>query len=458
MPHFAPVTWGSTMGNSSPVKEAMRAEPLTWNWLRSAWSAAKTRLFPSLSAAEFMTRRRHPTSKSTFSRPAMPDPAHAMESKQDVTWSGWGRVALFAVVCQGLLQYGLVGPGLDAPWRTAAVYLCAVAYLGLPSIDRIRTQVPAIVWLGAHNSLALALPWLSLGHASMAPLAAISLNGLVLSGGAALLAAIPHAANVLAANQAFLPVPASRQADYVFVVAVFFVIAFTRAVASEVALRSKLATASRRLSAQADQAQKFAAMAERERIARDVHDSVGHALVTAHLHVRLAERDLDHSPLASASALDLARTALQTGLEDLRATVRALNVPEDQAPCVATSIRTLIMSYGGPELATSFELRGSLTPLPAHACLSIYRVAQESLTNVVKHAQASRVRVELDFTNSDLMMRIADNGVGLSSAMREGFGLAGIRARIQILGGQLALRHDDGLVLEASVPLPNQGA
>ena len=380
-----------------------------------------------------------------------------------VPWSRWGKAAFAVVVLQGLGQQLIAGPGSEQPLRFITLWLFALLYLGFALLERwqSRLAVPHLLWL--ENALAAALPWLGGGYLATAILPAIGLNGILLSWRWLLLLSAIHTANVLAVCYQTSPPALFTQAAYVLVVSVVFVSAFSRAVENELRLRVELAGALRQLAVQGAQAEAYAVAAERERIAREVHDSVGHALVTAHLHLRLAERDLQSKRDSAAQAISLARDVLTTGLSELRSTVRALDAPAAFPADLGQALAQLLHTYQRAGLRAEFEQRGPSRRLPEQITLALYRVVQEALTNVVKHAGAQQVRVRLHFAPQQLQLVIFDDGRGLDPT-QEGFGLRGMRARIEALGGSWQAGPQDGMPGElqdgarlcAEIPYPPQ--
>jgi signal transduction histidine kinase len=98
------------------------------------------------------------------------------------------------------------------------------------------------------------------------------------------------------------------------------------------------------------------------------------------------------------------------------------------------------------------QIDGSSRTLSAELALALYRAAQEALTNVVKHAAASRVQVALTYEPSRVVLSVRDDGRGMGERSEEGFGLRGIRERVSTLGGSLELRNEGGLSLRLMLP------
>lgn len=214
-------------------------------------------------------------------------------------------------------------------------------------------------------------------------------------------------------------------------------------------------------------------MSGRLAIARDLHDSVGHALTAIALHTQIAEEAMDAagetpSPAGRVPAEDLdLRRALQVisettsaTFEDLRRTVASLR-NEDAAARESLRITDLDAAIL-PARQAGLEVRSLVdvhSPLPPTLESAIYRIVQESITNVVRHANASRVEVRVRQVGEHVDVTVVNDGVPSSGPLPEdarvtGSGLAGMRERATLLGGSFtAGPADGGFVVRASFPL-----
>lgn len=169
------------------------------------------------------------------------------------------------------------------------------------------------------------------------------------------------------------------------------------------------------------------------------------------MHLQLAERELEGESKARAAVLT-AQRVLRSGLDDLRRTVRALHSPPMEARAFDAALALLVADHKTDALDASLQVEGCSRPLPPHVALALYRVAQEALTNVVKHARATRVEVTVRYAEDQVSLAIQDDGIGLGANAEEGFGLRGIRERAHALGGALDLRGSPGLLVQLSIP------
>lgn len=214
-------------------------------------------------------------------------------------------------------------------------------------------------------------------------------------------------------------------------------------------LAHELEEANARLRASAERDLEHAAMSERNRIARDIHDGLGHYLTTIAVQLEAArglmKTDLDKA----AETISRAERQSREALEEVRRSVRALR-SDAPPPDLRDTIAGLVNESG---LTADLRVHGEPRPLSAAASQALFRTAQEGLTNVRKHAGTKRVRVELGYLPGVTFIEIVDDGCGASGAAG-GFGLAGLRERLAALGGSLQAgsRAEGGYRVRAEVP------
>lgn len=201
-----------------------------------------------------------------------------------------------------------------------------------------------------------------------------------------------------------------------------------------------------------------AAAEERERIAREFHDTLEQELVG--LALRLDAAGTKVTEPKPRELLDAARRLVQSIQEEARSMVNNLRARAlDDAPLPEAINRAVAGLRHEREIAVHSE--GEPRRLPGVVEHELLRIAQESTTNAVKHGQASRIDITLAFTPDEVILRIVDNGRGFDpereTAKPGHFGLIGIRERVQKLRGHVAIRSQPGAgaTLEATVPLPS---
>jgi signal transduction histidine kinase len=175
---------------------------------------------------------------------------------------------------------------------------------------------------------------------------------------------------------------------------------------------------------------------ERLRIARELHDVVAHTMATINVQAGAAVHVLDTQPEAAAAALQAIKTASKDGLRELRAILNVLRQADDTdstQPAPGTAqLGTLIDGARRAGLETTLTVTGEPFPLPAAADLAAYRIIQESLTNVIRHAGPATAAVSLAYRDDELRIEVSDTGRGQPAAQpngAQGHGLAGTQGR-----------------------------
>lgn len=234
-----------------------------------------------------------------------------------------------------------------------------------------------------------------------------------------------------------------------------FVTVFTRAVLDEAQARTALDAAHQRLREYAAQIETMATIAERNRLAREIHDNVGHYLTSINIQLAAARALLEKNPVQAGSAIEKAQGLTREGLGQIRGSVAALRTLPTENRSLLEALTDLVQETQHAGIAVRLSLLGTLPQLSSQVKFTLYRIAQEGLTNVRKHAQAQHIELILDCSNrSFVKFGVKDDGVGAIGAT-EGFGLLGARERVQALGGQLrtAGKPGAGFLLEVELPL-----
>lgn len=190
---------------------------------------------------------------------------------------------------------------------------------------------------------------------------------------------------------------------------------------------------------------------ERAREAGELHDGLGHQLTAVGLLLSAAQRQRGSDPDRAWTTVEEARTASVEALQDMRTWVRALHpTPLDDLEDGA-AFRTLAERFRGSGLEVVVDT--SITHLDPPVALVVRRCVQEGLTNVARHARATRADVLVHQANGQVRVEIADDGTGMSPAA-EGFGLGELRQRVETLGGTLTTSpaSQGGVLLSVVVP------
>jgi signal transduction histidine kinase len=206
-----------------------------------------------------------------------------------------------------------------------------------------------------------------------------------------------------------------------------------------------------------ERARQVAVLEERQRLARELHDSVTQALYAMSLYAEAATRDVANGDPDSALAnLHQISESTQEALGEMRLLLYELRPPLLEEQGLAAVLRSRLHAVEGRAgLATEFNSVGD-ERLPVDKEQELYRLAQEALNNVLKHAHATRVSVRLEATAAGTVLEIVDDGVGFepSSAGLDGYGLPGMRERAARLGGALEVDSAPGRGTRVWVSVP----
>jgi signal transduction histidine kinase len=327
----------------------------------------------------------------------------------------------------------------DSPWGTAVLFIIPICLV-------LAVQI----MLGANGTWLLSLPIVSVAVERLRPMwrwpvYLASLLGLVLP------------LWLITGDIGTAVSPA-----LMFVPAIVFVVAFSEARLGEQrarkeaeALTVQVEKANRQLASYAVQAEEMATIQERNRLAREIHDNLGHFLTVVNVQIEAARAVMTQEPERAQDALEKAQKLTKDGLTAVRQSVAALREAPTDNRSLIEAITKLVEETRSAGLVVEFDVSGERRAIDSQTRLTLYRVAQEGLTNVRKHAHASRVDVVLDYSQPEQIgLSIKDNGVGTSLTASDGFGLIGMRERVQLLGGQLKIESaiGKGFRLETAVP------
>jgi signal transduction histidine kinase len=203
----------------------------------------------------------------------------------------------------------------------------------------------------------------------------------------------------------------------------------------------------------------LAALRERERLARDLHDTLGHALVTLTVQLEAVQRLQATDPARAAALLAELQKLTRSSMEDLRRSLANLRTSGLGDRPLTESLRILCAEAGKRFGATiDCQVAEGADALPPAVAEVLWRVAQEGLTNIEKHAHAHRVQVNLTVNSKEVALRVSDDGAGLPprAEVKPGhYGLRGLRERMEGLGGTftVAAAGTSGTVIEARIPV-----
>ncbi|MGW8552863.1 sensor histidine kinase [Streptomyces tubercidicus] len=206
-------------------------------------------------------------------------------------------------------------------------------------------------------------------------------------------------------------------------------------------------------------------LAERERLAREIHDTLAQGLSSIQLLLRAAERALPERPGTALGHVRQARTTAVDNLAEARRFVRALSPPDLEAGSLPAALERLCATTARASgLAVHCQVSGAPTALPTSHEVALLRIAQSALANTVRHGAAGRVELTLSYMDTEVALDIVDDGTGFVPAEvpapgsavvpGTGFGLAAMRARARALQGTLVVESAPGEGTAVAVTLP----
>lgn len=232
-----------------------------------------------------------------------------------------------------------------------------------------------------------------------------------------------------------------------------FVVVFTQSLVNEQKARAELAGAHQKLREYAAQVEDLVTAQERNRLAREIHDGLGHYLTAVNIQIKAAQSVVEQNPALAQEALSNAQSLTQEALADVRRSISSLRADPATSRPLADTLHSLLLETRAAGIEAELEVSGEVRPLPPQIEFSLYRAAQEGLTNVRKHAHAAHVKVRLAYLPTLVRLTVEDDGVGAGQT-EGGFGLLGLQERVQLVGGTLKIETAPGAGLTLTVELP----
>lgn len=406
---------------------------------------------------------------------------------QKQRWTWWLMPRPFSLVSSAFylcvfipfLVNFATGQAYQGEWWRVLLMIAAIALFF--AIDRLEywrygDETPvwaALVLLVTRILLYEVVAWLD--SSNFSPILAVFMPilgfwyfGSAVAYGLAFLACVDYTIHHLLNTPGWLSNPYEIHSDFLFVLALVFTLALVHVLIREKASRTRserllaaLEEAHRQLRVYSEQVEELATTKERNRLARDIHDSLGHYLTIINVQLEKAlvfrGRNQEEADQAVRDAKRLASEALQ----DVRRSVSTLRAMQE-AFVLVPAITDLVERVRSDQLSIELHIEGSEEGYSKQALLTLFRAAQEGLTNMQKYAGASSAQVELQFGEDLATLCLADNGRGFEPetlatlrAGRQGsYGLQGVRERLELVGGrmQLASRPGEGTCLCVTIP------
>jgi signal transduction histidine kinase len=347
------------------------------------------------------------------------------------------------------LVIGVVGDGGPVPALLLGAAFTALSTVGFGWVRRRGRLGWAVAYVLAQLPLAVAT-------FALEPGVATTLFFVVLVSQCVLVLPRPATALVILLVplvHAGMPLNEALREGFGLLASVLFAAVITELLQREQRTRRELAEAHEQLRGYAAQAERLATAQERNRVARDIHDGLGHSLTVVQMQVKAARAVLQGDPDKADSVLAKAQQQAEVALAEVRRSVHALREPRSTPP-LPEALRTLAEENVAAGVPTQVTVCGAERPLPDEIREALFRAAQEGLTNVRKHANATRADLLLDYADAAVRIEVRDDGTGTADDRSPGYGLLGLRERTAHLGGRLHLESTPGQGSTLSLEVP----
>lgn len=192
---------------------------------------------------------------------------------------------------------------------------------------------------------------------------------------------------------------------------------------------------------------------ERNRIAKDIHDDLGHRLIRVKMMSEAALHLFDADTVRARNTVEQIRDQLQDSMELMRRTVRRLAADGEKDVRRYALDRLVEESAAGLGITVSFQVTGNPRPLYPSMELILFKNAQEAITNAVRHGKVTSVTVDLNFLSSSVALTIANNGSLPEEPIEAGLGMRGMRERMALIGGRVEWKKSDRFSITTTLPL-----
>ncbi len=346
----------------------------------------------------------------------------------------WLSGAVYGIVLLAGLYYPLAGLGGGDPLRLAGFIGGMAALFAVDAVERRVDRTP-VRFLAVRLALFVTVAALDESGLSRALFVLVPFTAYLTLGRYAGLALGGLSLGLLVAGYAVWVPNWYREATYLSDVLMFSMGLVLAVAMAEVATRERRAAA---------RIADLSAAAERNRLARDIHDSLGHHLTAIAIQLEKASAFGERDPTAAEQALTDARAAAQRALHDVRTSVGALRETSLQAALTELTDERVTLHTTGEE-----------HPLPQATVTTLHRAAQEAITNARKHGKATKIAMTLTFTAADTRLEVEDNGQGFNpSEKSDGYGLLGLSERATLAGGHCEVESRPGRGTRVRVTVP----
>jgi signal transduction histidine kinase len=219
-------------------------------------------------------------------------------------------------------------------------------------------------------------------------------------------------------------------------------------------MAAELSDANHHLSEYAAQVKDLAISQERNRLAREIHDGLGHSLTTINMQIKAALAIMQNNPEQATHLLETAQQLSSDALRDVRNSVSSLREDNLNDISLVERINHLLEASKSQDREINFSVNGSPRVVSPQIDVSLFRVVQEAINNAIKHSNSSLVKINLSFEEKDqIKLEVEDNGQGTDS-LEGGFGLIGMKERIRLINGAVEINSSKGQGFSIKVSVP----
>ena len=248
----------------------------------------------------------------------------------------------------------------------------------------------------------------------------------------------------------------------VFIAGMVFVVVFIQMAVSEErarveveALADHLTQANQRLREYASQVEGLTIIQERNRMAREIHDGLGHALTTIHMQLQAAEAIIQTDPEKAIKLISLARAQSHEALLETRLSVAALREAMPSDIPFEQRLQELMLSCKIAGIQSTLTILGDPRSIPLDMEHMLFRTVQEGISNICKHSQAKNAEIILDCSDpKTFCLTIGDDGVGSEHPFGQGYGLIGLRERVALMNGEIIITTEKGEGFHLMIRIP----
>lgn len=360
------------------------------------------------------------------------------------------------------LFYTRSSPALFTPqlqwWQILVVIAAILILLGLDRYEfrRWGEEVPhpvAIYYFVVRVGLVLSISWVNPNEITffmylILPFSALLYFGSLVGIGVALAVWVLFVIRVLLYPVVSFTVFQLLPFINIFTICLVFLMTTAYALIREKKSRTRAERLLRELEQSQRQVEELAATRERNRLARDIHDSLGHYLTVISVLLGKARAFKEKNPPEAEQALSDARRLANEALQDVRESVKSLRTSQELFS-LERSLSQLVAGLQNEQLQIELDIVGSEAGFSKQGLMVLYRVAQEGLTNVQRHSGSDRVKIRLDFEERQVQLLVEDNGQGFDAqnpqfSHKGSYGLLGIQERLEMIGGELELDSHPG--------------